>query len=368
MAAGESAREVADGITAAAARAQSRADRLKRVAQNYRAGEEGERLCSELLVQLAPDGFFTLDDRALPDAGGNLDHVVVGPSGAFIVDSKNWSGTLTIEGRTLRQNGRRRDNAVEAVRGQAVRIAELLEEVGLPTDLRPVLCFVGEAKLDTKRSLDRVHLVNAEDLASFLGSLPRSLSGAAVDERVAALLRVLPRRRDSQGEAPHLPPAEAPTELLVFLQSWRKAGRHRLYVKSSEGADVGYLDLLSGNVHPAASEWAPILGRLLPHYIKGDTPGIGAADMSEAARGRLRRFLDSLLGRDDTPASPPPILAAYRWRGHGKNRLYLNRIDGSGVKSTLGWFDLEGSQYNCEQPNTAAVLSYCAQQYRSLNA
>ena len=366
MAAGESARELADSMAAAATRMRNRAERVDRAAQNYRAGEEGERRCSELLVQLAPDGFFTLDDRCLPEAKGNLDHLVVGPPGVFIVDSKNWSGTLAIEGRTLRQNGRRRDNAVEAVRSQAAGIAERLEDAGLRSDLRPVLCFVGEAQLADRSVLDPVHLVNADDLTPFLRSLPRVLSGADVDTRVAALLRILPRRRESERDGAAPPPAEAPTEMLVFLDSWRKAGRHRLYVKSSEGADVGYLDLLNGEVHPATDEWAPTLGRLLPHYVKGDTPGIAAADMSEAARGRLRRFLDSLLGRDDTQASAPPILAAYRWRGHGKNRLYLHRIDSSGLKATLGWFDLEGSRYRCEESNAAGVLSYCAQQYRAL--
>ena len=158
-----------------------------------------------------------------------------------------------------------------------------------------------------------------------------------------------------------------PEELVVFLESWRKQGRHRLYVKAADGVQVGYLDLVSGEVHAAMADWEPLLGRLLPHYVKGDTPGIAATDMSTAAMGALRRFLASVLGPLREAPPQRTILAAYRWRGHGKNRLYLHRIDADGVKSTLGWFDIDHGRYSCDEPGTGPILSYCGEQYRSFS-
>jgi hypothetical protein len=55
-----------------------------------------------------PDDFYVIHDVAT--AHGNLDHVVVGPTGVFIVDAKNWRGIVTSDGRReLLLNGRRTD-------------------------------------------------------------------------------------------------------------------------------------------------------------------------------------------------------------------------------------------------------------------
>ena len=45
----------------------------------------------------------------------NLDHVVVGPSGVFVVDTKNWSGRIEVRVGVLRQDGRSREKAVTGV-------------------------------------------------------------------------------------------------------------------------------------------------------------------------------------------------------------------------------------------------------------
>ena len=52
----------------------------------------------------------------------NIDHIVIGPGGIFVVDSKNWSGNLTFSGGVLRQNGRSREPAVARCADSALAV------------------------------------------------------------------------------------------------------------------------------------------------------------------------------------------------------------------------------------------------------
>jgi hypothetical protein len=37
----------------------------------------------------------------LRDGRGNVDHVVLGPAGVFLLDSKRWAGTISVDGDDL---------------------------------------------------------------------------------------------------------------------------------------------------------------------------------------------------------------------------------------------------------------------------
>ncbi len=59
------------------------------------AGIEGERETARALAAL-PDGYVVLHDLRLPDDDGRceVDHVVLGPTGAFALETKRWSGEV----------------------------------------------------------------------------------------------------------------------------------------------------------------------------------------------------------------------------------------------------------------------------------
>src|ERR1700752_2706663 len=83
-----------------------RTDVLEKECRDFERGAQGE-VSVGLKLKTLPDGFLVINDLATPF--GNLDHVVVGPSGVFALDTKNWRGTITpdgkgellIDGRTL---------------------------------------------------------------------------------------------------------------------------------------------------------------------------------------------------------------------------------------------------------------------------
>ncbi len=48
----------------------------------------------------------------------NIDHIVVGPSGVFVIDSKNWEGQVDVRQGVFRHNGRRREREIAGRRGR----------------------------------------------------------------------------------------------------------------------------------------------------------------------------------------------------------------------------------------------------------
>ena len=49
------------------------------------------------VLQKFPDSFYVINDLTTPF--GNLDHIVVGPTGVFVLDTKNWRGVVSADGK-----------------------------------------------------------------------------------------------------------------------------------------------------------------------------------------------------------------------------------------------------------------------------
>ncbi len=56
----------------------------------------GEWLTAETLKSL-PDGYIVIND--VTKKLGNVDHVVIGPTGVYVIDVKNWKGTVKADGK-----------------------------------------------------------------------------------------------------------------------------------------------------------------------------------------------------------------------------------------------------------------------------
>lgn len=138
MTAGESARREAD-------RARERADRLLRRAELFEKGAEGESRVAQALSALGPDWTVLHDHRWPGRQLANIDHVVIGPGGIFVIDSKNWSGDLRVVDHVLRQNGRSREKAVASAADAALAVSELAGPYSHA--VRPVLCFAREEEM-----------------------------------------------------------------------------------------------------------------------------------------------------------------------------------------------------------------------------
>jgi hypothetical protein len=138
--AGESARE-------SARRQQEKAERLQRSAELYARGAAGEEATAAALAALPAESWTVFHDLRWPGRRfANVDHIVVGPPGVFVVDSKNWSGTISVRENVLRQNGRSRQETVAGAADSALAVAQLVPLLR-PDVVRPVLCFVREEQM-----------------------------------------------------------------------------------------------------------------------------------------------------------------------------------------------------------------------------
>lgn len=106
-----------------------------------------EKLGKALDARSGPD-FRTLHDRLIPGSRANIDHLVITPSGIWVIDAKRYKGRpeLRIEGGLLRPVTRtlmvgRRD-ATKLLAGMHKQLAVVREVVGEQVPVRGVLCFI----------------------------------------------------------------------------------------------------------------------------------------------------------------------------------------------------------------------------------
>ena len=176
MSAGESAYDVAR-------RQREKAERLQRSAALWEKGAEGEVAVARALEAL-PEGWVALHDLAWPGRErANIDHVVIGPGGVFVVDAKNWSGRIEVRDDVLLQAGRRREPAVVS----AAEAAIAMQGVVPPSvPCMGVLCFVGDEPL--VGWVRDVMVCSTSNLTTMLASRPEALSPEDV-RRCADALR-----------------------------------------------------------------------------------------------------------------------------------------------------------------------------------
>ena len=61
-------------------------------------GSIGETKLAAVLGRIDRDDVIALHDRRVPRTRGNIDHVVVSPSGVYVVDAKRYTGEVRVRG------------------------------------------------------------------------------------------------------------------------------------------------------------------------------------------------------------------------------------------------------------------------------
>lgn len=171
--AGESARE-------SARRQREKAERLQRSADLWERGADGEQATAAALDVLPKESWTVFHDVRWPGRKyANVDHVAVGPTGVFVIDSKNWSGSITVRDNVLRQNGRSRESTVAGAAEAALAVVGVTPVV-MPEHVQPVLCFVRDDRL-TGWARD-VMVCSTANLVEMLTTRPEVLPPHIVNE------------------------------------------------------------------------------------------------------------------------------------------------------------------------------------------
>jgi Nuclease-related domain len=123
-----------------------------------------------------------LHDLAVPGSAANLDHLVIGPGGLFVIDSKQYRGRLQLDPTGRLWHGHYPlALTLHAVSFEADQAAQVLPDPGVA--VVPIVAVHGAQVPWGKVVIDGVPVVPARRLPSMLRQLPAVLG----PERVAWL-------------------------------------------------------------------------------------------------------------------------------------------------------------------------------------
>jgi Nuclease-related domain len=148
----------------------------------WRRGVAGERRTAQLLGQLERHGWAVLHDLAVPRSQANIDHLVIGPGGVFVIDSKQYRGRRQLDPSGRLWHGRYPlAPTLRAVEYEADQAARVLPDPGMA--VVPIVAVHGARVPWGKVVSDGVPVLAARRLPSMLRALPAVLG----PERVADL-------------------------------------------------------------------------------------------------------------------------------------------------------------------------------------
>ena len=160
--------------------------------ENWGLGSRGEDRTSGVLRKL---GWRFADD--IDTGHGNYDHVVVGPAGIFLIESKNYQGTVEVADgvpRLRRRHDRQANNSLRGDGAQAVRLSRevhdaILARLGSSPWVNALVVYWNP--FPAKRLRERnVTYLHGSELKTYLEELPAAArsehaSGCLQDRRDA---------------------------------------------------------------------------------------------------------------------------------------------------------------------------------------
>ncbi|MCL4429633.1 MAG: NERD domain-containing protein [Chloroflexi bacterium] len=117
----------------------------------YSGGWQGEKQVAKLLTSTLSDDYYLINDLYLQGGGGDIDHIVLGPNGVFVLETKNWSGNISCNGDQWQRAGKRNFSSSPSrqVKRNAEKIQRLIDN---SPSLRPLGVWVGGVVVFTNRN------------------------------------------------------------------------------------------------------------------------------------------------------------------------------------------------------------------------
>jgi hypothetical protein len=165
-----------------------------------------QRRTRRQLAQMERTGYRTLHIRSIPDSEEIIDHLLIGPTGVYAIDSEQWDKRLPVRTKSAKQiwhGPYSQKDRLEHARWEAAQASRLLgDELGEPVTVRPAMVVYGPAIPWGVATIRDVDVFGGDHLRKYLRkhlpgqSVPR-LDAAEVERIYAAAERVLPPHRAS---------------------------------------------------------------------------------------------------------------------------------------------------------------------------
>lgn len=192
MTAGQSAAEEAERQLALADLHGAAEKEARELARNFAIAAETEASTMRTLAHLSPLGYHFLADRRWPGSrSAQVDLVVIGPAGVFIIDTKAWSEVSVQQDRIFRGDA--------DVTEEILNLAELadgleadLAAIGLaPGEVHVIAAFADKARINER--VGPVEIRGERDLLNRIARSNRRLTENQVEAVLARTLAYMPR-------------------------------------------------------------------------------------------------------------------------------------------------------------------------------
>ncbi|MHA6695293.1 nuclease-related domain-containing DEAD/DEAH box helicase [Homoserinimonas sp. A520] len=200
MSAGSSAAQQAQRLSALAQSYRLEAERATADSGRFAAAAIAERRLAKRLSPLTAHGYYLLPDRQWPGSkNAQLDLIVVGPSGVWIVDSKHWNDFEVAAGHMFRGQADVTDEVLRLA-DVANTAEEAFVAVGLaPGEVRPILVMA--TRKGRLGEVGPVEVVGEDDVHKHLAARGRRLTTSQVEQVLAVAMQYFPSYSGAQLEA-----------------------------------------------------------------------------------------------------------------------------------------------------------------------
>ena len=163
--------------------------KLKKRITDADTGAKAEQAVAEALQEL-PDDYYVFHDLEFP--GFNIDHVVLGPNGIFLVETKSQKGNITQNNDALLTNGRKFfKDFLKQCWSQAYSLRDHLGKDRLgELSIKPILCFA-RGFVEIRGPVRGVAVLNVGYLRPYILSQRGSFPAQARDQIIPLLAAAL---------------------------------------------------------------------------------------------------------------------------------------------------------------------------------
>jgi hypothetical protein len=145
----------------------------------------GEEAVADALAGL-PSSYWVL--HGVSTGHGDVDHIVIGPTGVFALETKAWEGTFYRRRGQLYSNGKPAEHVLRQARGAAGQVRQLLLEAGIDEWVEAV---VVASRANVSRSPIRfrqAYVVSIKGVVDFIKGRRRWLRSPEILAAVASLV------------------------------------------------------------------------------------------------------------------------------------------------------------------------------------
>jgi hypothetical protein len=136
-------------------------------------GARGEERVGAVLESLRTDGYRALHD--IDTGRGNIDHVLVGPTGVFAIETKAWSQKVWLaKGGILMCGRRNQEGVLSQVKREASEVQRRLDAAGITRRVEPIVVLASPTLPKGRIVKSPVTIVELADLRAFVARPRRS--------------------------------------------------------------------------------------------------------------------------------------------------------------------------------------------------